>query len=67
MPDAPGADMLVVVCADGRVVMTEDFEVEAAPRYDATRSLGHVRFHGGARPRGRGRRCRGRAGTWHRR
>ncbi len=47
VPDAPGADMLVVVCANGRVVMTEDFEVEDAPRYDATRSLGHVRFHGG--------------------
>jgi alkylation response protein AidB-like acyl-CoA dehydrogenase len=46
VPDAPGADMLIVVCADGRVVMTEDAEIEQVRRYDATRSLGHVRFHG---------------------
>jgi alkylation response protein AidB-like acyl-CoA dehydrogenase len=46
VPDAPGADMLVVVCADGRVVLAEDAEIEEVRRYDATRSLGHVRFHG---------------------
>ena len=45
VPDAPGADVLVVVCADGRVAVTEGGEVEPARRYDATRSLGHVRFH----------------------
>jgi alkylation response protein AidB-like acyl-CoA dehydrogenase len=49
VPDAPGADVLVVVCADGRVAVTEGGdhdppEVEAVRRYDATRSLGHVRF-----------------------
>jgi alkylation response protein AidB-like acyl-CoA dehydrogenase len=46
VPDAPGADVLVVVCADGRVAVTEGGEVEAVRRYDATRSLGHVRFDG---------------------
>ena len=46
VPDAPGADMFVVVCEGGQVVMTEDAEVEAVRRYDATRLLGHVRFHG---------------------
>ena len=45
VPDAPGADYFVVVCQGGRVVMAEDAEVEAVRRYDATRSLGHVRFH----------------------
>jgi alkylation response protein AidB-like acyl-CoA dehydrogenase len=44
VPDAPGADVLVVVCADGRVAVTEGGEVEPVRRYDATRSLGHVRF-----------------------
>jgi alkylation response protein AidB-like acyl-CoA dehydrogenase len=46
VPDAPGADLLVVVCADGRVAVTERGEVEAVRRYDATRSLGHVCFDG---------------------
>jgi alkylation response protein AidB-like acyl-CoA dehydrogenase len=46
VPDAPGADVLVVVCEGGRVVVTEDGEVEPVRRYDATRSLGHVRFDG---------------------
>ncbi len=45
VPDAPGADFFIVVCQGGRVVMAEDAEVEAVRRYDATRSLGHVRFH----------------------
>ena len=46
VPDAPGADMFLVVCEGGQVVMAEDAEVETVRRYDATRSLGHVRFHG---------------------
>ena len=48
MPDAPGADVLVVVGADGRAaaVRAEDAEVEAVEGYDRTRSLGHVRFDG---------------------
>ena len=46
VPDAPGADVLVVVCADGRVAVHRGGEVEAVRRYDATRSLGHVRFDG---------------------
>jgi alkylation response protein AidB-like acyl-CoA dehydrogenase len=46
VPDAPGADMFIVVCEGGQVVMTEDAEVEPVRGYDATRSLGHVRFHG---------------------
>ena len=46
VPDAPGADVLVVVCDGGRVVVTEGGEVEPVRRYDATRSLGHVRFDG---------------------
>ena len=49
VPDAPGADVFVVVCDGGRVVMTEDAEVEEVRRFDATRSLGHVRFGGPAR------------------
>ncbi len=44
VPDAPGADVLVVVADGGRVVVVEGAEVEAVRRYDATRSLGHVRF-----------------------
>jgi alkylation response protein AidB-like acyl-CoA dehydrogenase len=44
VPDAPGADVLVVVCAGGRVAVTEGGEVETVRRFDATRSLGHVRF-----------------------
>jgi alkylation response protein AidB-like acyl-CoA dehydrogenase len=46
VPDAPGADVLVVVCRDGRVAVTEGGQVEPVRRYDATRSLGHVRFDG---------------------
>ena len=48
VPDAPGADVLVVVGADGRAaaVRAEDAEVEAVEGYDRTRSLGHVRFDG---------------------
>lgn len=44
VPDAPGADLFVVVCEGGRVVIAEDAVVEEVRRYDATRSLGHVRF-----------------------
>jgi alkylation response protein AidB-like acyl-CoA dehydrogenase len=44
VPDAPGADVLVVVAAGGRVAVVEGAEVEPVRRYDATRSLGHVRF-----------------------
>jgi alkylation response protein AidB-like acyl-CoA dehydrogenase len=46
VPDAPGADAIVVVGADGRVavVQASDASVEAVEGYDATRSLGHVRF-----------------------
>ena len=46
VPDAPGADVLVVVCQDGRVAVTEEGEVEQVGATDATRSLGHVRFDG---------------------
>ena len=48
VPDAPGADVLVVVGADGRVALVQasDATIEAAPGYDPTRSLGHVRFDG---------------------
>jgi len=46
--DAPGADVLVVVGAEGRVavVRAADAQVEPVAGYDATRSLGHVRFDG---------------------
>ena len=49
VPDAPGADHLVVVLDDGRAVHVRaaDAQVEpAAEVYDATRSLGHVTFDG---------------------
>jgi alkylation response protein AidB-like acyl-CoA dehydrogenase len=48
VPDAPGADLLVVVGAEGRaaLVRAADAHVEPVRRYDATRSLGHVRFDG---------------------
>jgi alkylation response protein AidB-like acyl-CoA dehydrogenase len=48
VPDAPGADSLVVVLDDGRVarVRGADAHVEPATVYDATRSLGHVAFDG---------------------
>lgn len=55
VPDAPGADVYVVVATsavDGAVVAVAvdaaDAVVEDATRYDATRSLGHVRFDGAA-------------------
>lgn len=49
VPDAPGADVYVVVATrDGAPVAVAvdaaDARVEAAVRYDATRSLGHVAF-----------------------
>jgi len=48
VPDAPGADVLVVAGADGRVALVQagDAEVEPVEGYDATRSLAHVRFDG---------------------
>jgi alkylation response protein AidB-like acyl-CoA dehydrogenase len=54
VPDAPGADLLVVVAVDAEgepvAVAIESgaagVEVEAVMRYDATRALGHVRFAG---------------------
>jgi len=54
VPDAPGADALVVVATspDGPVAVlidagAEGVGVEAVQRYDATRSLGHVKLDGG--------------------
>ncbi len=50
VPDAPGAQLLVVVGVDGSgaaaasAVEASAARVEAADRYDATRSLGHVTF-----------------------
>lgn len=52
VPDAPGADLLVVVSTDGdgrpTAVLVEagapGVDVHAVRRYDATRSLGHVTF-----------------------
>jgi alkylation response protein AidB-like acyl-CoA dehydrogenase len=48
VPDAPGADLLVVVGAEGRTaaVRAQDAEIEPAASYDSTRSLGHVRLDG---------------------
>ena len=48
VPDAPGADVLVVVGAEGIVARVEAAaaEIEPVTGYDATRSLGHVRFDG---------------------
>ncbi len=50
MPDAPGAEVLVVVCSGGEIVAVDaaDAEVEPVVGYDATRSLGHVRLDGAA-------------------
>jgi alkylation response protein AidB-like acyl-CoA dehydrogenase len=46
VPDAPGADHLVVVLDDGRAahVRAADARIETATVYDVTRSLGHVTF-----------------------
>jgi alkylation response protein AidB-like acyl-CoA dehydrogenase len=46
VPDAPGADVLAVVTADGTAVAVDaaDADVEPIRRYDATRALGHVRL-----------------------
>jgi alkylation response protein AidB-like acyl-CoA dehydrogenase len=54
VPDAPGADLLVVVGVDesgapvAGVVEASAAEVSGVTRYDATRSLGHVRLDGAA-------------------
>ena len=54
VPDAPGADLLVVVGVDesgapvAGVVEASAARVEAVTRYDATRSLGHVQLEGAA-------------------
>jgi len=46
VPDAPGADVLVVVAEGGRVAVVDaaDAAIEPVRRYDATRSLAHVTF-----------------------
>jgi alkylation response protein AidB-like acyl-CoA dehydrogenase len=46
VPDAPGADVLLVVCSGGEAVVVEagDADVEPVAGYDATRALGHVRL-----------------------
>ena len=63
VPDAPGAEVLVVVGSGGEIVAVDaaDAEIEPVAGYDATRSLGHVRLDGaactprrGATPRPRG-------------
>ena len=54
VPDAPGADVLVVTAVDGdgavRALLVETsvdgVQIEAVTRYDATRSVGHVRLDG---------------------
>jgi alkylation response protein AidB-like acyl-CoA dehydrogenase len=54
VPDAPGAELLVVVGVDGEggpvaaVVQSaaDGVSVQSVTRYDATRSLGHVTFSG---------------------
>jgi alkylation response protein AidB-like acyl-CoA dehydrogenase len=50
VPDAPGADLFVVVGVDPdgapAVVVVEGAGVEEASRYDATRALGHVSLDG---------------------
>jgi len=48
VPDAPGADVLVVVGAEGRVALVQasDATIEPVAGYDPTRSLGHVGFDG---------------------
>jgi alkylation response protein AidB-like acyl-CoA dehydrogenase len=50
VPDAPGAELFVVVGTDASgapaAAVVEGAAVEAVTRYDATRSLGHVTFDG---------------------
>ncbi|MEA2310265.1 MAG: hypothetical protein QOE28_233 [Solirubrobacteraceae bacterium] len=48
VPDAAGADVLVVVGADGRAALVQaaDATLEPAESYDSTRTLAHVRFDG---------------------
>jgi alkylation response protein AidB-like acyl-CoA dehydrogenase len=54
VPDAPGADLLVVVGVDGDggpvagvvEASAEGVAIESVMRYDATRSLGHVKLSG---------------------
>ena len=54
VPDAPGADLLVVVGVDEHgaavagAVEASAASIEAVTRYDATRSLGHVTLDGAA-------------------
>jgi alkylation response protein AidB-like acyl-CoA dehydrogenase len=54
VPDAPGADLLVVVGVDGSgapvagAVEASTASIEPVVRYDATRSLGHVTLDGAA-------------------
>jgi alkylation response protein AidB-like acyl-CoA dehydrogenase len=54
VPDAPGADLLVVVGVDGSgtpvvgAVEASAASIEPVVRYDATRSLGHVTLDGAA-------------------
>jgi alkylation response protein AidB-like acyl-CoA dehydrogenase len=54
VPDAPGANLLVVIGVDeggapiAGVVEASAAQVQAAVRYDATRSLGHVTLEGAA-------------------
>ena len=52
VPDAPGADLIVVVGVTDAgdpvagVVQADDISIDAVTRYDATRSLGHVQLEG---------------------
>ena len=48
VPDAPGADHLVVMLDDGRAALVDaaDATIEPATVYDVTRSLGHVTLDG---------------------
>jgi alkylation response protein AidB-like acyl-CoA dehydrogenase len=51
VPDAPGADVLVVTALDedgtpAAVLVEEEAQVEPVTRYDATRALGHVKLDG---------------------
>jgi alkylation response protein AidB-like acyl-CoA dehydrogenase len=47
VPDAPGADVLVVVGEGGALSVLESASVDTVSAYDATRSLGHVTIQGG--------------------